>query len=243
MRITGMLQTNIRMYIILEGEMASVERLLQYQTLPQEDAYRTAAPSLVNLRKHAVAYHAQNAEACAKANVDSHVVSLPDVSEEVDTAADPTSLDMITSLPPVEAVFTPPPTLTDEDTIQAIAALAQSSASPAAARVHGWPWRGELVFRNVCMSYREDSPVILNNLSLDVPAGKKIGIVGRTGAGKSTLLLALFRMVGIRSGSISIDGVGTYSILLLSDVPFRVLWPLPINNFKSHVLRRYEAII
>ena len=48
--------------------------------------------------------------------------------------------------------------------------------------------------------------MVLHDLSFQVQAGSKIGIVGRTGAGKSTLSLALTRIVEIESGEIIIDG-------------------------------------
>jgi ABC-type multidrug transport system fused ATPase/permease subunit len=69
-----------------------------------------------------------------------------------------------------------------------------------------WPSQGELVFRNVSLRYRENLPLVLNNISMTVPHGSKVGIVGRTGSGKSTMLLALFRMVELASGSIILDG-------------------------------------
>jgi len=46
----------------------------------------------------------------------------------------------------------------------------------------------------------------LHNLSFDVPAGSKVGVVGRTGAGKSTVSLAISRIVEICGGKIEIDG-------------------------------------
>ena len=59
------------------------------------------------------------------------------------------------------------------------------------------------------MSYREDTVNILDELSLTIPHGKKVGIIGRTGAGKSSLMQALFRMVYHQSGDIRI---GNHSI-------------------------------
>ncbi|MBO1750302.1 ABC transporter ATP-binding protein [Actinotalea sp. BY-33] len=47
---------------------------------------------------------------------------------------------------------------------------------------------------------------ILNNCDLDLYPGELIGIIGPNGAGKSTLLKALFGLVNIRSGSVTLEG-------------------------------------
>ena len=47
---------------------------------------------------------------------------------------------------------------------------------------------------------------ILNGCNLDLHQGELIGIIGPNGAGKSTLLKALFGLVNVRSGSITLDG-------------------------------------
>jgi ATP-binding cassette subfamily C (CFTR/MRP) protein 1 len=70
-----------------------------------------------------------------------------------------------------------------------------------------WPQKGGIEFKNVELAYRKDLPLVLKDVTFDIKAGEKVGIVGRTGAGKSSLLQALFRMAEVRSGNIVIDGV------------------------------------
>jgi ABC-type multidrug transport system fused ATPase/permease subunit len=71
-----------------------------------------------------------------------------------------------------------------------------------------WPARGAVEFRDITASYASDtSQPVPNKLSLAIQPGQKVGICGRTGSGKSTLLSALFRMIELQSGSITIDGI------------------------------------
>lgn len=53
---------------------------------------------------------------------------------------------------------------------------------------------------------------MLKGVSLSIESGQKVGVVGRTGAGKSSLMLALFRIVELDEGTITIDGVDIASI-------------------------------
>ncbi|GAB7347474.1 hypothetical protein MBLNU459_g4387t1 [Dothideomycetes sp. NU459] len=64
---------------------------------------------------------------------------------------------------------------------------------------------GEIKFENVNFGYRPERP-ILRNLSLTIPAGKKVAIVGPSGCGKSTILRLLFRSYDVQGGRILIDG-------------------------------------
>ncbi|KAF9174916.1 hypothetical protein BGX21_008836 [Mortierella sp. AD011] len=57
------------------------------------------------------------------------------------------------------------------------------------------PEHGKIVFSNYSTRYREGLDLVLKNVSFEVQAGERLGIVGRTGAGKSSLTLALFRMI------------------------------------------------
>ncbi|OLN85826.1 Iron-sulfur clusters transporter ATM1, mitochondrial [Colletotrichum chlorophyti] len=63
---------------------------------------------------------------------------------------------------------------------------------------------GEIRFENVTFGYHPDRP-ILRNLSLTIPAGKKVAVVGPSGCGKSTLLRLLFRSYDAQNGRIFID--------------------------------------
>ena len=65
--------------------------------------------------------------------------------------------------------------------------------------------RGDIIFDSVNFSYNTNEAVF-ENLDLQIPAGEKVGIVGRSGAGKSSLVSLLLRFYDIQSGSITIDG-------------------------------------
>ena len=65
--------------------------------------------------------------------------------------------------------------------------------------------RGKIDFENVRFHYGKESGVI-NDLSLMIEPGEKIGLVGRSGSGKSTLLNILLRFYDLDAGRICIDG-------------------------------------
>lgn len=66
--------------------------------------------------------------------------------------------------------------------------------------------RGDVEFRGVTFAYpRSDRPA-LHDLSLQVPPGSSLAIVGRSGSGKSTLVSLLPRFYDVTSGSILVDG-------------------------------------
>jgi ATP-binding cassette subfamily C (CFTR/MRP) protein 10 len=80
----------------------------------------------------------------------------------------------------------------------------------------GWPSQGVIAFKSVVLKYREHLPPSLRFVSFETRPSEKIGVVGRTGAGKSSLLSALFRLVELYSGSISIDSVDISRVSLQS---------------------------
>jgi ATP-binding cassette, subfamily B (MDR/TAP), member 7 len=64
---------------------------------------------------------------------------------------------------------------------------------------------GEIQFQDVTFGYHPERP-ILKNLTLTIPAGKKVAVVGPSGCGKSTILRLLFRFYDVHYGKILIDG-------------------------------------
>ncbi len=60
-------------------------------------------------------------------------------------------------------------------------------------------------FENVSFAYEAARP-ILKNLSFEIPAGKKVAVVGPSGSGKSTLARLLYRFYDLDAGRILIDG-------------------------------------
>jgi len=72
------------------------------------------------------------------------------------------------------------------------------------------PLRGEIELRGVRFSYggaAGGAPLILAGISLAIPAGSRLGIVGPVGSGKSTLVRLLARLYPVADGQIFLDGV------------------------------------
>lgn len=67
--------------------------------------------------------------------------------------------------------------------------------------------KGGVKFDNVSFKYSPNSPIVLQNFSLEVKPNTSIGIVGRSGSGKSTLTRLLQRLYYANEGAIYIDGV------------------------------------
>jgi ATP-binding cassette subfamily C (CFTR/MRP) protein 4 len=76
----------------------------------------------------------------------------------------------------------------------------------------GWPSAGEIEFEQLSIRYRSSLPLALEQVSFKIPAGARVGIVGRTGSGKSTVVQTLFRLLEAEHGRILIDGVDIASL-------------------------------
>jgi ABC-type multidrug transport system fused ATPase/permease subunit len=76
--------------------------------------------------------------------------------------------------------------------------------------------RGDISFENVYFGYLKDQPV-LKGITLTIPAGRKVALVGYSGSGKTTLAKLIPRFYEISAGSLKIDGVD------ISQYPLEVL--------------------
>lgn len=65
---------------------------------------------------------------------------------------------------------------------------------------------GAIDMNNLSFKYADATNYVFKDLNLHVPAGQRIGLVGRSGAGKSTLTKLLLRLNDIQSGEILVDG-------------------------------------
>ena len=83
--------------------------------------------------------------------------------------------------------------------------------------------KGDIVLDNVTFGYEINRPV-LKDVSLHIPAGSVVGIVGRSGAGKTTLVNLISRMYDVQEGEIRIDGI-------------------PIKELAFHDLRKNVAMV
>jgi len=69
------------------------------------------------------------------------------------------------------------------------------------------PVRGEIRFDNVFFRYNPEEAFVLENINLNIPAGKTTALVGPTGVGKSTLVSLIPRFYDVTSGKLTVDGI------------------------------------
>ena len=75
---------------------------------------------------------------------------------------------------------------------------------------------GHLKFEQVSFSYRDDGKLTLHNLSLDIPAGQTLALVGSSGGGKTTLINLVPRFYSPCSGRVTLDGHDLETLTLSS---------------------------
>ena len=78
--------------------------------------------------------------------------------------------------------------------------------------------KGDLVFENVSFGYSAegDGKLVISDMSLNIPAGRTLALVGPSGGGKSTLCHLIPRFYSVNSGRITLDGCDVKDLTLES---------------------------
>lgn len=76
--------------------------------------------------------------------------------------------------------------------------------------------RGDISFRDVSFRYKDNAHRVLRHITLDVPAGSYVALVGSSGGGKTTLCSLIPRFYDVTQGSICIDGKDVRDVTLKS---------------------------
>ncbi|ACA18197.1 type I secretion system ATPase [Methylobacterium sp. 4-46] len=74
-------------------------------------------------------------------------------------------------------------------------------------QAHLPPAKGQITVRNVVFRYQPGTPEVLRDVSIEIPAGQVLGIVGPSGSGKSTFTKLLQRLYVPEKGQVLIDGI------------------------------------
>jgi ATP-binding cassette, subfamily B, bacterial HlyB/CyaB len=78
------------------------------------------------------------------------------------------------------------------------------------------PIQGAVRYEDVSFSFKENGPLQLQHVHLDVAPGTFVGVVGQSGSGKSTLVKLLMRLYEANSGQILLDGYDVSKVELYS---------------------------
>lgn len=82
-------------------------------------------------------------------------------------------------------------------------------------------FNNEIILKSVEFRYSEESPLVLDRISILFPKNKRIGIIGSSGCGKSTLIDIVMGLLEPSKGVLEVDG--------------RLITPLNVNSWMSHI--------
>lgn len=185
MTITNTLQWAVRQSSEVENNLVAVARILEYASLSTED---------VDLRG------TTKPEALlAPGTLDGGASSLllvPSTTAEGPTIPPSASVSAVAAMTMGSAAMATAGDVAAAGDVAVTVSLGGAVFIPAT-----WPTAGRLTLRNVHLRYRADLPWVLRGLDLDVPAGARVGVVGRTGAGKSSFVSAILRLTPSQQGA------------------------------------------
>ncbi len=85
-------------------------------------------------------------------------------------------------------------------------AIDEDTAFGVANKIFDREVKGDVLFENVEMQYKENTPV-LNGVTFNIKSGEKVGFVGKTGSGKSSTVSLISRLYDFQKGRVLIDGI------------------------------------
>lgn len=92
---------------------------------------------------------------------------------------------------------------------------AERAVSVKSAVDQDWLTHGSISFNHANARYKPELPLAMQDVTLNIKPGQKVGICGRTGSGKSTMLGVLWRLIEIEeAGAILVDGADIRDIPL-----------------------------
>ncbi|MGE5680682.1 MAG: ABC transporter ATP-binding protein [Bacillota bacterium] len=81
--------------------------------------------------------------------------------------------------------------------------------------------KGRIEFKNVSFRYAENLPYVLKDISLEIPQGCTVAIIGHTGVGKTSFINLIPRLYDVTEGEVLIDG--------------RNIKKIPLNVLRKHI--------
>jgi ATP-binding cassette subfamily C protein CydC len=122
-----------------------------------------------------------------------------------------------------------------------IAAASSAAGSGDPADPAPLPGGTSLRFEAIRFRWRDDRPAVLDGLTLDIPAGSRIAILGPSGSGKSTLAALALKVVEPQSGRVLLGGVDI-ARLRAADVRSRIAWLSQDTHLFSDTIRANLAL-
>ena len=76
--------------------------------------------------------------------------------------------------------------------------------------------KGRVCYEDVSFHYSDDETTVLSHISIEIPAGKSVALVGPSGGGKTTICSLLPRFYDVTGGRVTVDGQDIRSLTLKS---------------------------
>jgi ATP-binding cassette subfamily B protein len=142
----------------------------------------------------------------------------------------------IKDLPGTEQVPDRLPAVPPAGIADLLSVTTETGTTPAVALPGTGPVVPDVLFHDLSYNYPGTAPTVLSHISLHIPAGQWLGILGRTGAGKSTLVKLLPRLLDPPPGTIFIDNRDIRTLPLKKLRALTVMVPQDTFLFSASIL-------